>query len=167
MAEEKNETEIEETGAEAPAEPAADDVADAADVAEGAVPSGESPPSGADEAAEEPVAEAAAEPDATEASGDDADVAVGAEGTVPSAGSSQAEPKPKKKRLPRALRPARTRRKRVPSSGRKPIESAREAAAPALSSARRARRTASSLLWERRKASAAPRPTNRIPTIPW
>ena len=121
MAEEKNETEIEETGAEAPAEPAADDVADAADVAEGAVPSGESPPSGADEAAEEPVAEAAAEPDATEASGDDADVAVGAEGTVPSAGSSQAEPKPKKKRLPRALRPARTRRRRVPSSGRKPI----------------------------------------------
>ena len=35
--------------------------------------------------------------------------------------AAEATPKRKKKRLPRALRPARTRRKRVPSAERKPI----------------------------------------------
>jgi small subunit ribosomal protein S17 len=68
----------------------------------------------AEDASEEPAAEAApeepaAEKDATEAEPD----------TGPS--SASAEPKRKKKRLPRSERPKRTRPKRVPSTERKPM----------------------------------------------
>ena len=61
------------------------------------------------DASEEPAAETADDPEPA-GSADDSGVS-----------SASAEPKRKKKRLPRALRPTRTRKKREPSTSRKPI----------------------------------------------
>jgi small subunit ribosomal protein S17 len=104
MADENENTEIEETEGEAPAEEAVEETAsDAEPVAEV-----EAEPV-ADEV--EPVAEAEAEPVA------DAEVAEEA----PAEAAAVSEPKRKKKRLPRSERPKKTRPRRVPSSERKPI----------------------------------------------
>jgi small subunit ribosomal protein S17 len=112
MADENENTEIEETEGEAPAEEAVEETAsDAEPVAEAEaepVADAEAEPV-ADEV--EPVAEAEAEPVA------DAEVAEEA----PAEAAAVSEPKRKKKRLPRSERPKKTRPRRVPSSERKPI----------------------------------------------
>jgi small subunit ribosomal protein S17 len=78
--------------------------------------------------AEEPVAEGVAdEPAAEEAAADEPAAAVAAEEPAAeeaqdaAAASAGDVARKKKKRLPRALRPARTRRTRVPSTERKPV----------------------------------------------
>jgi small subunit ribosomal protein S17 len=68
----------------------------------------------AEDASEEPAAEAAPEEPAAEKDATEAEPETG-----PS--SASAEPKRKKKRLPRSERPKRTRPKRVPSTERKPM----------------------------------------------
>jgi small subunit ribosomal protein S17 len=77
----------------------------------------------AEDAAEEPVAEAAAEEPAAE---EPVAEAAAEEPAADEAEDAAAAPagevaRKKKKRLPRALRPARTRRTRVPSTERKPV----------------------------------------------
>ena len=84
----------EATEPEEPAAEVADDEPAAADVVE--------EPAADGDAVEEPVAEAEGE-------------------TAAAAAPATAEPKRKKKRLPRALRPARTRKTREPAATRKPI----------------------------------------------
>ncbi len=79
--------------------------------------------------AEEPVAEAVAEEPAVEAEPEvvaeepvaEAVVEEPAVEAAPVAAPVQSGPKPKRKRLPRALRPARSKPKRVAASERKPI----------------------------------------------
>ena len=116
MAENENENVTDETEAQAEAVEAADEaVAEApADEVEETTAAEEPEPAEEPAAvAEEPVAEA--EPEAAEA--------------VPAVEASEAEtvpapqsgPKPKRKRLPRALRPRRTRPKREKATERKPI----------------------------------------------
>jgi small subunit ribosomal protein S17 len=71
--------------------------------------------------ADEPVAEAT-EPEEPAAADVVEEAAAEAEGeTAAAAAPATAEPKRKKKRLPRALRPARTRKTREPAATRKPI----------------------------------------------
>ena len=77
---------------------------------------------------EEPAADAVEEPAAAVADDEPAaadvveEAAAEAEGeTAAAAAPATAEPKRKKKRLPRALRPARTRKTREPAATRKPI----------------------------------------------
>ena len=110
------ETPIEEP---APEEPAAEEHgAEEEAVAEDA--SAEEP------AAEEPAAEepAAEEPDAEEPAAEEAAVeapAAAEPGAEEAAPAPQSEPRKKGKRLPRRLRPQKTRRRPAPSSERKPI----------------------------------------------
>jgi small subunit ribosomal protein S17 len=108
--EDNQEPEVTEATAEEPVaetaarEPAGEPVAEAADE-----PAAEAP---ADQpTAEEPVADAAV---ADEAAADRAE-------SEAEAAAAPAEPKRKKKRLPRALRPARTKPKRESAATRKPI----------------------------------------------
>ena len=78
----------------------------------------------ADAAADEPVAEAPAEePVADAADAEEAEEVPADESTETEAegAAAPAEPKRKKKRVPRALRPARTKRQREPAATRKPI----------------------------------------------
>ena len=120
MAENENETEnvSDETEAQAEAVEAADEaVAEtpAGEVEETTAaeePVAEAEPEAAEEPVEEPVAEAAAPTPAAEA------VEAGDAEAVP---APQSGPKPKRKRLPRALRPKRTRPKREKATERKPI----------------------------------------------
>jgi small subunit ribosomal protein S17 len=112
MADENDNTEIEETQGEAPVEETspeaeADPVADA-----------EAEPVA--EAEAEPVAEAEAEPVA-DAEESDAVEPEDAEEAPAETAAAVSEPKRKKKRLPRSERPKKTRPKRVPSAERKPI----------------------------------------------
>ena len=101
---------VEETAADAEAEPVAE--AEAEPVEDGEVePVAEAEAEPAAEAEAEPVAEAEAEPVA------DAEVAEEAPAEAPAV----SEPKHKKKRLPRSERPKKTRPKRVASAERKPI----------------------------------------------
>jgi small subunit ribosomal protein S17 len=112
MADENENTEIEETEGETPAE----------EVVEETAPEAEAEPVA--EAEAEPVAEAEVEPEAdsaaeaVEPAADDAEVVEAAPAETAAAVS---EPKRKKKRLPRSERPKKTRPKRVPSAERKPI----------------------------------------------
>jgi ribosomal protein uS17 len=120
------ETPIEEP---APEEPAAEEhAAEEEAVAEDA--SAEEPaaeePVVEEPAAEEPAAEvpAAEEPDAEEPAAEEAAVeapAAAEPGAEEAAPAPQSEPKKKGKRLPRRLRPQKTRRRPAPSSERKPI----------------------------------------------
>lgn len=123
MADEKlNEDENEGAGgatadAEAPEEQLVHDPADVPvdePVAEEPTAEAETTEPAAEEASEEPAAEAAPEEPAAET-----DAARAEPETGPS--SASAEPKRKKKRLPRSERPKRTRPKRVPSTERKPM----------------------------------------------
>ncbi len=118
---EKNEEQIEETPAvpesveETPVEPEA-----AAEEPEAAAeePAAEEPAAEAESAAEEPAAEAPvaeAEPSADEPAAEEP--AAQAE----AAPAAQPEPKKKRKRLPRRLRPQKTRPTHAPSGTRKPI----------------------------------------------
>ena len=123
MAENENENVTDETEAQAEAVEAADEAVAEAPADEVEETTGAEEPEPADEpaavaeaepeAAEEPVgepaAEAAAEEPAAEAEAAEA---------VP---APQSGPKPKRKRLPRALRPKRTRPKREKATERKPI----------------------------------------------
>ena len=115
----------EEASAEEPAaEPVAEAPADqpvveeepaaeaAADEPAAEAPAAEAP---AEEPAAEPVAEAPADEPAAEAPATEAPAA------EPPAPAPQSGPKPKKKRLPRSLRPARTRPKREKATERRPI----------------------------------------------
>ena len=92
----------EATEPEEPAAEVADDEPAAADVVEEPA---------AEVADDEPVAADVVEEPAAEAEGE----------TAAAAAPATAEPKRKKKRLPRALRPARTRKTREPAATRKPI----------------------------------------------
>jgi small subunit ribosomal protein S17 len=144
-------TEAEATDASSPAESADEPVAEAADEAEPEAPAqaeqaAEREPAEGAEAAVEDALEATAEPEdaleataepedaveataepeveepAQEAPAEDetADQPVAAQGDEAAAGASSGA-KRKKKRLPRSLRPQKTRRSRVPSAERKPI----------------------------------------------
>ena len=74
------------------------------------------------EAADEPVAEAPAdEAVAADADAEESGKAPADEGAETEAAAAPAEPKRTKKRVPRALRPARTKQKREPAATRKPI----------------------------------------------
>ena len=124
MAENENENVTDETETQADAVEAAEEaVAEApAEVVE-ETPAAEEP-----EPVEEPVAEAEADEPAAEAEADEpsaqADEASDgeAEATTEAApAAAQSGPKPKRKRLPRALRPKRTRPKREKATERKPI----------------------------------------------
>ena len=115
------EPEVDEPAAEAEPEPEVEEPAAEAEpeVEEpGSAPEPESEPEPevepvAAEVEEEPVAEATAEP-AAEAEPERADEA-------PAEPAAVSQPKRKKKRLPRSERPKKTRPQRVPSAGRKPI----------------------------------------------
>jgi len=101
--------------AEAPAdEPVAEAIEEAADEAPAEEPAAEGPAEAEEPAAEEAPAEdaPAEEPAAEEAPAGEA----AAEEAAPASG-----PKPKRKRVPRALRPKKTRPTRVRSAERKPI----------------------------------------------
>ena len=136
---EKNEEQIEETPAapesveESPveAEPSAEEPEAAADEPVAEEPAAEEPAAAAPEAAaeeapaEEPAAEepveepAAAAEETTETEAEAGSTEEGdADDEAPAA---QPEPKKKGKRLPRRLRPQKTRRRPTPSAGRKPI----------------------------------------------
>ena len=131
-----DEAPAEETPAEEPA-PEAEGTTEAAEevpaeepvvgepVAEAEEPAAEEPPAEETVAeAEEPAAEEVpAEEPAAEAEPDEAPAAAPAEEPAAEAPAPvpQSGPKPKRKRLPRALRPQRTRPKRVKSTERKPI----------------------------------------------
>jgi ribosomal protein uS17 len=108
----ENVNETEET--EAPAE---DDVAEDP-VAEAAEAPAEEPVADAEETADEAVAEAPAAEAAEPTAGAEEEAAAHEAEAAP---APQSGPKPKKKRLPRALRPQRTRPKRVGATERKPI----------------------------------------------
>ena len=123
MADEIENTEIEETRDEAPVEEIVDETAPAAESEPVAEAEAEEPG-----APEEPVEEPepmAAEAEAEPVSAEGAEEAAEAEGAeeVPAepAAAAVSEPKAKKKRLPRSERPTKTRPKRVPSAERKPI----------------------------------------------
>jgi small subunit ribosomal protein S17 len=126
-AEEPTEHEQVETPAEEAAEtPAKETVAEAAEEVAAEEPAAEAEEAPAAEAAEtEPAAEAGAdEPAADEpaAEAEEAPAAETAEGEEPAvAAASTTGPKPKRKRLPRALRPKKTRPQRARSSERKPM----------------------------------------------
>jgi small subunit ribosomal protein S17 len=105
MADETENTEIEETQDEAPAQDAAEEVAPEAE----AEPVAEAEPAAEEPAAEPMAAEAEPTSDETE------------EEAPAEAAAAVSEPKRKKKRLPRSERPKKTRPKRVPSAERKPI----------------------------------------------
>ena len=121
MAENEKNEEIEET-AETPAEPEAETTPTEEEEAPVEEPAAEAEPEAAAEepAVEEPVAEEpAAEPEAEE---EPAAVEEPAAEEEPAAPAPQSEPKKKGKRLPRRLRPQKTRPRRPASSGeRKPI----------------------------------------------
>ena len=129
MAENENENVTDETEAQAEAVEAADEaVAEApADEVEETTSADEPEPTeepaavAEPEAAEEPVAKAAPEEPAVEA--DEAAPAAEAveAGDAEAVPAPQSGPKPKRKRLPRALRPKRTRPKREKATERKPI----------------------------------------------
>jgi small subunit ribosomal protein S17 len=138
MADENENTEIEENPDEAPAEDVVEETAPEADAAEPvaeseAEPVADTEPAepaevepAADEPAEEPVAEplaAEADPVADEAAAEEpaADEGADAEEAPAEAAAAVSEPKRKKKRLPRSERPKKTRPKRVPSAERKTI----------------------------------------------
>jgi small subunit ribosomal protein S17 len=109
MADETENTEIEETQAEAPAaEEAVEDTAAEAE-AEPIAEAEKAPAEEPEPAAEEP------EPIAAEAEVEDS------VDEAPAEVAAVSGPKPKKKRLPRSERPKKTRPKRVPSAERKPI----------------------------------------------
>jgi small subunit ribosomal protein S17 len=131
---EKNEEQIEETPAapesseetpveaEAPVEePVAEEpVAEAPEAEEPSAeeePAAEEPEAAEEPAAEEPAAETE-EAAAVEAEATPAEDVEAAESEAPSV---QPEPKKKRKRLPRHLRPQKTRRRTAPSAERKPI----------------------------------------------
>jgi small subunit ribosomal protein S17 len=126
-AEEPTEHEQVETPAEEAAEtPAKETVAEAAEAVAAEEPAAEAEEAPAAEAAEaEPAAEAGAdEPAADEpaAEAEEAPAAETAEGEEPAAAAAPTTgPKPKRKRLPRALRPKKTRPQRARSSERKPM----------------------------------------------
>src|SRR5262245_29354377 len=110
MADENENTEIEETEGEAPAE---ETLAEAEPVAEA-----EAKPVA--EAEAEPVAEVEVQADA-EPEEPAAEEAEDAEEAPAETAAAVSEPKRKKKRLPRSERPKKTRPKRVPSAERKPV----------------------------------------------
>ncbi len=112
--EDNQEPEVTEATAEAAAEEPVAETAPEEPVEE---PVAEAPADAA--VAEEPALEASADTAAEEATEPPAD-----EGAAPEAAgatAAPAEPKRKKKRVPRALRPARTKQKREPAATRKPI----------------------------------------------
>jgi small subunit ribosomal protein S17 len=120
-----NETEeTPETPEEQPVEPAEEPTAEAADA-----PEAEAPEAPDAEAAEAPEAEAApepepepeAEPEAPEAEAPAAEAPAEEQAPAAEAAPAQPEPKKKRKRLPRSLRPQKTRRKHVPATERKSI----------------------------------------------
>jgi len=126
MAEKKNKDEIEE---QTPAEPEseatpAEDEAPAEEPAAEAEPgAAEAEPGAAEPEAEEPAAEEAAaeEPEAEEAAAEEPAAEPDPEAAEATA-VPQSEPKRKKKRLPRRLRPQKTRARRTaPSGERKPV----------------------------------------------
>ena len=125
MADENENTEIEETQDEAPVEEVVEETApeteaEAEPVADAeAEPVAEAEAEPVGEAEAEPVAEAEAEPVA-EAEEPDAEPEDADEAPAETA-AAVSEPKRKKKRLPRTERPKKTRPKRVPSAERKPI----------------------------------------------
>jgi small subunit ribosomal protein S17 len=110
----------EEAAAEEPVAEAAEEVAEEEPAAEAA----EDAPAAEATEADEPAAESPEAPEAAEA---DEPAAVVEEAAAPAAEEPAAEavptggPKPKRKRLPRALRPKKTRPARVRSTERKPI----------------------------------------------
>ena len=116
-------TENETPAAEEPTAEAADEAVAEAPAAEADAPvpvpeaEADAPPEPAAEeaASDEPAAEASDDPSAVEAADEPA-----ADAAEPTTGATTG-PKPKKKRLPRAQRPQRTRPKRVKSAERKPM----------------------------------------------
>jgi small subunit ribosomal protein S17 len=135
MADENENTEIEETQDEAPAEEAVEETAPQAEaepvaeadgepVAEAeAEPAAEAETEPAAEPETEPVAEPVAEPEAEPVEAEESETAEpeGAEEAPAEAPAAVSQPKRKKKRLPRSERPKKTRPKRVPSGERKAI----------------------------------------------
>jgi len=119
MADENENTEIEETEGEAPAVEAAEEAAPEAE----AEPVAEAEVEPAAEAEAEPVAEAEveAEAEAAEAVEPAAEESEDAEEAPAETAAAVSEPKRKKKRLPRSERPKKTRPKRVASAERKSI----------------------------------------------
>jgi small subunit ribosomal protein S17 len=119
MADENENTEIEETQDEAPVE-AVEEAAPETEAEAEPVADAEAEPVA--EAEAEPVADAAAEaePVADAEEPDAAEPEVTDEAPAETA-AAVSEPKRKKKRLPRSERPKKTRPKRVPSAERKPI----------------------------------------------
>jgi small subunit ribosomal protein S17 len=119
MADENENTEIEETQDEAPVE-AVEEAAPETEAEAEPVADAEAEPVA--EAEAEPVADAAAEaePVADAEEPDAAEPEVADEAPAETA-AAVSEPKRKKKRLPRSERPKKTRPKRVPSAERKPI----------------------------------------------
>ncbi len=114
-AEEAAETPAEETVAEAAEEVAAEEPAAEAEEAPAAEAT-EAEPAAEAEAADEPAAEEPA------AEAEEAPAAETAEGEEPAAVAAPTTgPKPKRKRLPRALRPKKTRPQRARSTERKPM----------------------------------------------
>ena len=126
-AEEPTEDEQVETPAEEAAEmPAEEPVAEAAEEPAAEKPAAEAEEAFAAEATEaEPPAEAEADEPAAEepaAGAEETPAAEAAEGEEPAAAAAAPTgPKPKRKRLPRALRPKKTRPARIRSTERKPI----------------------------------------------
>jgi small subunit ribosomal protein S17 len=120
MADENDNTEIEETQGEAPVEETSPEgeAEPVADAETEPVAAAEAEPVA--EAEAEPVAEAEAEPVA-DAEESDAVEPEDAEEAPAETAAAVSEPKRKKKRLPRSERPKKTRPKRVPSAERKPI----------------------------------------------
>jgi small subunit ribosomal protein S17 len=126
-AEEPTEDEQVETPAEEAAEmPAEEPVAEAAEEPAAEKPAAEAEEAPAAEATEaEPPAEAEADEPAAEepaAGAEETPAAAAAEGEEPAAAAAAPTgPKPKRKRLPRALRPKKTRPQRARSTERKPM----------------------------------------------
>jgi small subunit ribosomal protein S17 len=119
--EEKTEHETsEETAEETPVEEPTAEV-EAAPETPVEEPVAEAEPAPEEPVAEEPVAEAEpAEPEATPAAAEPEATPAAAE-AEPAAPAPQSQPKQKHKRLPRALRPKKGRRQRVPAAERKAI----------------------------------------------
>jgi small subunit ribosomal protein S17 len=115
MAENENENVTDETETQADAVEAAEEAVAEAPVEEvEETPAAEEP-----EPVEEPVAEAEADEPAAQA--DEASDGEAEATTEAAPAAAQSGPKPKRKRLPRALRPKRTRPKREKATERKPI----------------------------------------------
>ena len=125
MADENENTEIEETEGEAPAVEAAEEAAPEAEAEPAAEaeaePVAEAEVEPAAEAEAEPVAEAEVEAEAAEAVEPAAEESEDAEEAPAETAAAVSEPKRKKKRLPRSERPKKTRPKRVASAERKSI----------------------------------------------